>query len=170
MRRFDYDKLSFSFEQFPRDNAFESMADIIEARAMLFHKLITPDLPDGVRRGSEGVWTRRTTDGLGMRADLVQTAYDIAPEPLVVSRLDPASQPPGPAAGTPTLRFKPLSLSSLADARCPRPAGREQATMRRPWRRVGRRRSARQGYAVRLKVERGRDLGLEIAADRRAQG
>jgi len=32
------------------------------------------------------VWTRKTTDGLGTRAELVQRAYDLKPETLVGSK------------------------------------------------------------------------------------
>lgn len=82
-RVFDYNKLAFPFEQFLPEDAFKSMADVIEAESGLFRNVITPDLAEGVRDMSQGVWTRKTNDGLGTRDELVQKAYDIAPETLV---------------------------------------------------------------------------------------
>jgi NAD(P)-dependent dehydrogenase (short-subunit alcohol dehydrogenase family) len=82
-RVFDYDKLAFPFEQFRPEDGFESMADAIVAEGGLARNVITPDLAEEVREASMGAWTRKTNDGLGSRAALVQKAYDIEPETLV---------------------------------------------------------------------------------------
>jgi NAD(P)-dependent dehydrogenase (short-subunit alcohol dehydrogenase family) len=82
-RVFNYDKLAFPFEQFAADVAFESMADAIVAKGGPFRNIVTPNMADGVREASLGVWTRKTTDGRGTRADLVKKAYAMQPETLI---------------------------------------------------------------------------------------
>lgn len=84
-RVFDYDKLAFPFEQFEPQLAFSSIVDVITGESSLFRNVITPDLSEGVREQSLQVWTRKTTDGLGTRAELVQKSYDLNPETLVGS-------------------------------------------------------------------------------------
>jgi NAD(P)-dependent dehydrogenase (short-subunit alcohol dehydrogenase family) len=84
-RVFDYDNLAFPFEQFEPPLAFSSIVDVITGESSLFRNVITPDLSEGVREQSLQVWTRKTTDGLGTRAELVQKSYDLKPETLVGS-------------------------------------------------------------------------------------
>jgi NAD(P)-dependent dehydrogenase (short-subunit alcohol dehydrogenase family) len=84
-RVFDYDKLAFPFEQFEPSRAFSSIVDVITSESSLFRNVITPDLSEGVREQSLQVWTRKTTDGIGTRAELVQRSYDLKPETLVES-------------------------------------------------------------------------------------
>jgi hypothetical protein len=48
--------------------------------------VVAPELADGVKEQSLQVWTRKTTDGLGTRAGLVQQSYDLRPETLVNSQ------------------------------------------------------------------------------------
>ena len=85
-RVFDYDKLSFPFEQFEPSVAFESIVDVITGKSSLFRNVVATELADAVREQSMQVWTRKTTDGLGTRAELVQRAYDLKPETLVGSK------------------------------------------------------------------------------------
>ena len=82
-RVFDYEKLAFPFEQFEPSMAFDSIVDVITGKSQLFRNVVAPDLADGVRQQSLQVWTRKTTDGLGTRAELVQRSYDLNPETLV---------------------------------------------------------------------------------------
>ena len=82
-RVFDYDKLSFPFEQFEPSAAFQSIVDVITGRSALFRNVITPNLADGVRDQSIQVWSQKTGDGKGARFELVQKAYDMKPETLV---------------------------------------------------------------------------------------
>jgi NAD(P)-dependent dehydrogenase (short-subunit alcohol dehydrogenase family) len=84
-RVFDYDKLAFPFEQFEPSRAFSSIVDVITSESSLFRNVITPDLSEGVREQSLQVWTRKTTDDIGTRAELVQKSYDLKPETLVGS-------------------------------------------------------------------------------------
>jgi NAD(P)-dependent dehydrogenase (short-subunit alcohol dehydrogenase family) len=84
-RVFDYGKLAFPFEQFEPSVAFQSIADVITGEGLLFRNVITPDLAEGVREQSLQIWSRKTTDGLGTRAALVQKSYDMQPETLVGS-------------------------------------------------------------------------------------
>jgi len=85
-RVFDYDKLSFPFEQFEPAAVFNAIADVIEGKSQLFRNVVAPELADGVREQSLQAWTRKTTDGLGARFPLVQSSYDLEPETLVGSR------------------------------------------------------------------------------------
>lgn len=86
MRVFNYEKLSFPFEQFEPSVAFDSIVDVVTGKSPLFRNVVTPDLAEAVRQQSLQVWTQKTTDGLGKRADLVQRAYELKPETLVGSR------------------------------------------------------------------------------------
>jgi short-subunit dehydrogenase len=81
----DYDKLAFPFEQFEPSLAFSSIVDVITGKSSLFRNVIAPELAGGVREQSLQVWTRKTTDGLGTRAALVQKSYDMKPETPVGS-------------------------------------------------------------------------------------
>src|SRR5262245_21347811 len=85
LRVFDYDKLSFPFEQFEPSVAFNSIVDVITGKSSLFRNVVAPDLAAGVHQQSLQIWTQKTTDGLGTRAALVQRAYDLKPETLVGS-------------------------------------------------------------------------------------
>ena len=78
-RVFDYAKLSFPFEQFEPSLAFKSIADVITGESVLFRNVVAPELSEGVREQSLQVWTRKATDGLGTRAELVQKSYDMKP-------------------------------------------------------------------------------------------
>lgn len=82
-RVFDYAKLSFPFEQFEPSLAFKSIADVITGESVLFRNVVAPELSEGVREQSLQVWTRRATDGLGKRSELVQKSYDMKPETRV---------------------------------------------------------------------------------------
>lgn len=84
-RVFDYDKLAFPFEQFEPSLAFSSIVNVITGESSLFRNVVAPELSKGVREQSLQVWTRKTTDGLGTRAELVQKSYDLKPETLVGS-------------------------------------------------------------------------------------
>src|SRR4051794_29438260 len=83
MRVFDYEKLSFPFEQFEPSMVFDSIVDVITGKSQLFRNVVAPDLAKGVQQQSLQAWTRKTTDGLGTRAELVQRSYDLRPETLV---------------------------------------------------------------------------------------
>jgi short-subunit dehydrogenase len=84
-RVFDYAKLAFPFEQFEPSQAFSSMVDVITGKSALFRNVIAPELSDAVRDQSFQKWTRKSTDGLGTRAELVQKSYDMKPETLAGS-------------------------------------------------------------------------------------
>ena len=85
-RVFDYEKLSFPFQQFEPSIVFNAIADVIAGKSQLFRNIVAPELADGVREQSLQVWARKTTDGLGTRAGLVQRSYDLRPETLVNSQ------------------------------------------------------------------------------------
>jgi NAD(P)-dependent dehydrogenase (short-subunit alcohol dehydrogenase family) len=85
-RVFDYEKLAFPFEQFEPSVAFQGIVDVITGESSLFRNVITPDLAEGVRQESLQIWNRKTTDGLGTRAEPVQKSYDMQPETPVKSR------------------------------------------------------------------------------------
>jgi NAD(P)-dependent dehydrogenase (short-subunit alcohol dehydrogenase family) len=82
MRVFDYEKLSFPFEQFEPSDAFESIVDVITGKSPLFRNVVAPQLAAGVKEQAEQVWARKTKDGLGTRSPLVQRSYDLQPETL----------------------------------------------------------------------------------------
>src|SRR3984885_2636460 len=82
-RVFDYDKLSFPFEQFEPSLAFGSIADVITGQSPLFRNVVAPELSESVREQSLNVWTRKSRDGLGTRNALVQRSYDLKAETLV---------------------------------------------------------------------------------------
>jgi hypothetical protein len=55
---------------------------VITGKATLFRNVVAPDLAQGVREQSLQGRTWKTTDGLGMRNDLVQQSYNMRPETL----------------------------------------------------------------------------------------
>jgi NAD(P)-dependent dehydrogenase (short-subunit alcohol dehydrogenase family) len=96
-RVFDYEKLAFPFEQFEPSTVFDSIVDVITGKSQLFRNVVAPDLAEGVRQQSLQVWSRKTTDGLGTRAELVQRSYDLSPETLVNSERKAGAVPLQPA-------------------------------------------------------------------------
>jgi hypothetical protein len=96
-RVFDYDKLSFPFEQFEPPAAFDSIVDVITGKSKLFRNVVAPEFAEGVRQQSLQVWNRKTTDGLGTRSPLVQRSYDLKPETLATSQPMAAEAPLQPA-------------------------------------------------------------------------
>ncbi|MBB3595164.1 hypothetical protein FHX08_005574 [Rhizobium sp. BK529] len=78
-RVFDYEKLSFPFEQFDPSAAFASIVDVVTGKSKLFRNVVTPDLAEGVRAQSQQVWSRKSNEGLGTRADLVTQSYRLKP-------------------------------------------------------------------------------------------
>ena len=85
-RVFDYNKLSFPFEQFEPSLAFGSIADVVTGQSPLFRNVVAPGLAEGVHEQCLKIWTRKTEDGLGTRDELVQKCYDMNPETLVGSK------------------------------------------------------------------------------------
>lgn len=84
-RVFDYEALSFPFEQFDPAAAIEGIVDVVTGKSPLFRNVVSPDLAEGVRAQSELVWKREAREGLGTRAALVQRSYDLEPGTLVGS-------------------------------------------------------------------------------------
>jgi len=84
-RVFDYDALSFPFEQFEPSMVFNAIADVIAGESQLYRNIVAPELSDGVREQAMQIWTRKTTDGLHTRFPLVQRSYDLQPETLARS-------------------------------------------------------------------------------------
>jgi NAD(P)-dependent dehydrogenase (short-subunit alcohol dehydrogenase family) len=78
-RVFDYQKLAFPFEQFEPSIAFDSIVDVITGNSPLFRNVVAPDLAAGVRQQSLEIWERKTNEGLGTRAELVQRSYNLEP-------------------------------------------------------------------------------------------
>jgi len=97
MRVFDYDKLAFPFEQFQSSLAFDSIVDVITGGSQLFRNVVAPELAEPVRQQSMQVWTRKSTDGLGTRNELVQKSYELKPETLVSAEPGHADKPLQPA-------------------------------------------------------------------------
>lgn len=93
-RIFDYEKLAFPFEQFEPSMAFDGIVDVITGKSQLFRNVVAPELAEGVRQQSLQVWTRKTKDGLGTRAQLVQRSYDLRPETLVATDSTPVHNMP----------------------------------------------------------------------------
>jgi len=81
-RVFDYDKLSFPFEQFDPAEVFSSICDVITGKSALFRNVVAPKLVEGVHHQSQEIWTRKSANGLGTRNDAVQASYDMKPETL----------------------------------------------------------------------------------------
>jgi hypothetical protein len=86
-RVFDYDKLSFPFEQFDPSTVFGSIADVAAGQSPLFRNIVAPELAASVQEQAPQVWTRKTADGLGRRSPLVQRSYDLQPKTLAPAPL-----------------------------------------------------------------------------------
>jgi short-subunit dehydrogenase len=78
-RVFDYEQLSFPFEQFEPATVFGSIVDVVTGKSEFFRNVVAPNLAEGVRAQSQQIWSRKSKDGLGTRADLVTQSYRLKP-------------------------------------------------------------------------------------------
>lgn len=79
-RLFDYKKLAFPHEQYDPEPVFETTVAVCLGETKTYRNVEPKEIIDEQRKQLDAIWARKTTDGLGKRQELVQKAYDIAPE------------------------------------------------------------------------------------------
>ncbi|ORX05513.1 SDR family oxidoreductase [Mycolicibacillus trivialis] len=79
-RLFDYTQLSFPHEQYDPEAVYRGAVEVITGQVGTYRNVIPDTMVDGLRTQLDAVWSRRSADGLGERADAVATAHRMAPE------------------------------------------------------------------------------------------
>ncbi|OBJ69683.1 SDR family oxidoreductase [Mycobacterium sp. 1274756.6] len=79
-RLFDYAQLAFPHEQLDPEPVYQRSVEVITGEADTYRNVIPDTIVDGLRAQLDAVWSRRSTDGLGERAESVATAYRLEPE------------------------------------------------------------------------------------------
>lgn len=78
-RLFDYSKLAFPHEQYDPEPVFETTIGVITGTIDTYRNVEPKEIIDQQRKQMDSAWTRKSNEGLGKRAELVQNAYDIEP-------------------------------------------------------------------------------------------
>lgn len=78
-RLFDYSKLAFPHEQYDPEPVFETTIGVITGTIDTYRNVEPKEIIDQQRQQMDSAWTRKSSEGLGKRDELVQKAYDIAP-------------------------------------------------------------------------------------------
>lgn len=78
-RLFDYSKLAFPHEQYDPEPVFETTIAVITGAINTYRNVEPKAIIDQQRQQMDAAWTRKSSEGLGKRAELVQKAYDIEP-------------------------------------------------------------------------------------------
>ncbi|MBA1200427.1 SDR family oxidoreductase [Pseudomonas capeferrum] len=78
-RLFDYDKLAFPHEQYDPEPVFETTIGVITGEIDSYRNVEPKEIISQQREQLDAAWTRKSNDGLGKRAELVQKAYEIKP-------------------------------------------------------------------------------------------
>jgi len=78
-RVFDYARLAFPHEQYDPEPVFETTVAVVTGEVDRYRNVLPEAMESSVREQRDAVWERRSGDGAGERAELVQKAYDIAP-------------------------------------------------------------------------------------------
>ncbi|MBS1103796.1 SDR family oxidoreductase [Gluconobacter sp. Dm-62] len=78
-RLFDYSKIAFPHEQYDPEPVFETTIGVLTGTIDTYRNVEPKEIIPQQRQQLDAVWSRKTTEGLGTRAELVQKAYDIKP-------------------------------------------------------------------------------------------
>ncbi|SNB72819.1 hypothetical protein SAMN07250955_1105 [Arboricoccus pini] len=78
-RLYDYSQIAFPHEQYDPEPVFETTIGVITGDIVSYRNVEPKEIIGQQRKQLEAVWTRKVTDGLGRRPEIVQKAYDIKP-------------------------------------------------------------------------------------------
>lgn len=78
-RLFDYSKLSFPHEQYDPEPVFETTIGVVTGAVDTYRNVEPKKIIDQQRKQMDSAWTRKSGEGIGKRAELVQKAHDIQP-------------------------------------------------------------------------------------------
>ncbi|WP_218576255.1 SDR family oxidoreductase [Pseudomonas sp. SLFW] len=78
-RLFDYSKLAFPHEQYDPEPVYATTIGVITGEIVSYRNVEPKEIIDQQRKQLDSAWTRKSTDGLGQRSELVQKAFDIKP-------------------------------------------------------------------------------------------
>lgn len=78
-RLFDYSTLAFPHEQYDPEPVFETTIGVITGTIDTYRNVEPKEIIDQQRQQMDAAWARKSSEGLGKRAELVQKAYDIDP-------------------------------------------------------------------------------------------
>lgn len=78
-RLFDYEKIAFPHEQYDIAPAIDTTVGVLTGTVETYRNVEPKSIIPQQREMMEEAWTRKYTDGVGKRADLVEKAYEITP-------------------------------------------------------------------------------------------
>ncbi|WP_311968898.1 SDR family oxidoreductase [Pseudomonas baltica] len=78
-RLFDYSNLAFPHGQYDPEPVFETTIGVITGAIGTYRNVEPKEIITQQREQLDAVWSRKSNEGLGRRAELVQKAYDIKP-------------------------------------------------------------------------------------------
>lgn len=79
-RIFDYEDIAFPFEQFDPQEVVDTGVQVILGKTKQYRNVVPEDMIDQVKKEQEALWEKTTTEDLGQRHEMVQTAYDLEPK------------------------------------------------------------------------------------------
>ena len=71
--------MAFPHEQYDPEPVFETTIGVITGAIDTYRNVEPKAIIDQQRKQMDSAWTRKSNEGLGKRAQLVQKAYDIKP-------------------------------------------------------------------------------------------
>ena len=78
-RLFDYEKIAFPHEQYDIAPVIDTTVGVLTGTVETYRNVEPKRIIPQQREMMEEAWTRKYTDGVGKRADLVEKAYEITP-------------------------------------------------------------------------------------------
>lgn len=79
-RLFNYEKLAFPHEQYDPEPVFETTIGVITGEIDTYRNVEPKEIIAQQRQQLDAAWDLKANEGLGQRFEMVQKAYDIAPE------------------------------------------------------------------------------------------
>ena len=79
-RLFDYSKLAFPHRQYDPEPVYQTAVGVVTGEIEAYRTVEPQEIIDGLHQQLAAVWDRKSTDGRGERAELVQAAYELHPE------------------------------------------------------------------------------------------
>ncbi len=82
-RLFDYEKLSFPYEQLDPDGAIEEMIDILTSDSGDYRNVIPKTMATLAKKRQKDIWNRKSDEDLGERHEMINKSIEIDPATTV---------------------------------------------------------------------------------------
>ena len=80
LRLFDYAQLAFPHEQYEPSEVADVAVGVLTGEIGTYRNVVPAEIVGGLREQIDSVWDRQITEGVGERAPMVRTAYEMRPE------------------------------------------------------------------------------------------